>query len=114
MTRYTTAGWQEDLPRLLTPRYQHACAAYTRGGVTVLLVAGGRDQDYQALSSTELLAREAGAGWQYSASLPRPLYGLRAATVDRTVIITGGARNSYHNRAFLSELHTRWIRVELV
>ena len=93
MTRYTTAGWQEDLPRLLTPRYQHACAAYTRGGVTVLLVAGGRDQDYQALSSTELLAREAGAGWQYSASLPRPLYGLRAATVDRTVIITGGAQH---------------------
>ena len=96
MTRYTRAGWQEELPTLLTQRYQHACAAYTRAGVMVLVVAGGRDQDYQALSSTELLVGEGGAGWQYSASLPRPLYGLRAATVDvdRTVIITGGAQQN--------------------
>ena len=32
VSRYGTQFWQEDLPSLITGRYNHACTAYASGG----------------------------------------------------------------------------------
>ena len=32
VSRYDVEGWVEDLPELITGRYDHACAGYTSGG----------------------------------------------------------------------------------
>ena len=49
----------------------------------VLLVTGSDDH-----GSTELLLPSA-ISWRYSAVLPSPRYGLRGATLDNKVVITG-------------------------
>ena len=43
------------------------------------------------LASTELLL-EGGLGWEPAAPLPSPRAGLRAASVNNRVIVTGGLR----------------------
>ena len=50
------------------------------------LVSGGYDGDW--LSSTELLVETATA-WVLTGELPSPRAGLRAATIDNKVLITG-------------------------
>ena len=52
----------------------------------VLLVTGG--EDYTYLSSTELLLPSA-SSWRYSADLPSSRRGLRAATLNNKVVVTG-------------------------
>ena len=49
---------------------------------------GGLDDDYKRLSSTETLQLGEDA-WRESTALPRPLNGLRAATLDNIIYITG-------------------------
>ena len=56
--------------------------------VQVLLVTGGWDSNQNNLDSTELLLPSA-TSWTYSAALPSPRYGLRGATLDNKVVITG-------------------------
>ena len=55
----------------------------------MLLVTGGRDEDYNYLDTTEFL--RPGSDWQVitSARLPRPMSGLRVATVDNRVFLFG-------------------------
>ena len=48
---------------------------------------GGYDGD-EILSSTETL-QLGDSAWRESRALPRPLFGLRAATLDNIVYITG-------------------------
>merc|ERR1719495_1007525 len=58
VSRYTTTGHVEDLPSLNQGRSLHGCGAYTDdSGEQVLLVAGGADDDWNDLSSTEMLTR---------------------------------------------------------
>ena len=52
----------------------------------VLLVAGGYGD--KRLSSTEILVTLAG-GWRTVGQLPTAVYGLRGATLDNTVYMTG-------------------------
>ena len=49
---------------------------------------GGVDDGDNYLSSTETLQLGEDA-WRESTALPRPLYGLRAATLDNIIYITG-------------------------
>jgi len=89
VTRYDETGWVEHLPSLLTARYNHGCALYaTDTGDKVYVVMGGYDGD-DYLSSTETLQLGEDA-WRESTALPRPLAGLRAATLDNIIYITGG------------------------
>ena len=54
----------------------------------VLLVTGGSSSSTQYLDSTELLLPSA-TSWSYSAALPSARSGLRGATLDNKVVITG-------------------------
>ena len=58
--------------------------------VQVYLVAGGWafNSGPYILDSTEVLTHGAQA-WSYAGPLPRALYGLRAVSIDNTVISTG-------------------------
>ena len=65
VSRYSEAGWEADLPSLLTGRFWHGCGGYVGdGGQFVLAVTGGVRADLTYLSSTEIfmsgLWREAG------------------------------------------------------
>merc|ERR1719270_3365857 len=61
VSRYSTAGFLEDLPDLNEGRASHGCGAYQReDGTPVFLVTGGFyidfwDDDGDVLSSTEVL-----------------------------------------------------------
>ena len=52
-----------------------------------MLVTGGR-YDIVFLSSTELLVGTAPA-WVFTGELPSPRWGLRGATIDNMVLMTG-------------------------
>ena len=62
----------------------------------VLLVTGGFDEDLNRLDTTEFL--RPGSDWQVitSARLPRPMTGVRVATVDNRVLLFGEWNMSCH------------------
>ena len=97
--RYGRAGWLEDLPSLNMGRLHHGCGSYVSGGdmvstqnrivlilivmlsCQVLLVTGG----YPYTDTTELLVPGSGS-WRLAAGLlPRPVDGVRVATVANTL-----------------------------
>ena len=99
---YTVGGAKEQLPDLNQPRYAHACGYFFNGNKLVksliiyiillvfsqvYLVTGG-DHQGAKLDSTELLTKGASA-WVYSGVLPLAGAGLRAATLDNRLIVTG-------------------------
>ena len=107
VSEYSETGYQRDLPKLLTGRFNHGCSYFENEegakvdidsnscGVIIFqtfLVTGGYDYedyyDFYDLSSTELLV-ENSAKWIYSGELPTPRYGLRGANIDQRVIMTG-------------------------
>ena len=53
-----------------------------------MVIVGGQDDGYETLSSTETLQLGEDA-WRESTALPRPLAGLKAATLDNIIYITG-------------------------
>ena len=75
--------------------------------VQVLLVTGGYDKNFNYLDSTELLLPSA-TSWSYSAALPSPRYGLRGATLDNKVIMTGT------NSDTLVTAHDSWLPIQFV
>ena len=93
-----------DLPQLQQGRYWHGCSSYNNAegskvGIDInyyrtiiifqtYLVAGGSPGLGGWLSSTELLVETASA-WVYTGELPSPRDGLRGATIDNRVLMTG-------------------------
>ena len=62
----------------------------------VLLVTGGLDSNNDKLDSTEQYvgADSTGSGWRLlTGLLPRPMTGLKVATVDNSIFVLGG----YHD-----------------
>jgi len=103
----------EKLPSLLTARYNHGCAQYTTDtGDKVYVVMGGWDGDnYIASTETLQLGEDA---WRESTALPRPLAGLRAATLDNIIYITGGYDDNFKSRDEIYQLDTKtknWVEV---
>ena len=101
VSEYSETGYQRELPRLLTGRFNHGCSYFANDkgtkvnietnscGVIIFqtfLVTGGYNRGY--LSSTELLV-ENSAKWIYSGELPTPRDELRGANIDQRVIMTG-------------------------
>jgi len=83
----------EELPPLLLPRDNHACAGYWWMGVQTVLVSGG----YHAgdkLASTELLHLDSPTSsqgaWREVGPLPSPRYYPRATGLSGVVYLTGG------------------------
>ena len=56
--------------------------------VQVLIVAGGVDDSYTHLSSTEKMTTGATA-WTTINPLPRTLYGVATVSLDNSIILTG-------------------------
>ena len=54
----------------------------------MILVAGGLDNNYYHLSSTEVLTTDSPV-WSMATPLPRAVYGVRGVTVGDTVYMTG-------------------------
>ena len=52
------------------------------------LVAGGKDDNGDYLSSTELLVETASA-WVFTGSLPSPRSALRGANIENKIMMTG-------------------------
>ena len=52
------------------------------------LVTGGTDDNYDYLSTTELLV-ETSATWEFTGRLPSPRAGLRGANIDGRILMTG-------------------------
>ena len=96
----------EDLPSLNTARYGHGCGLYTTDThkvnisteermlvlqyclSQVYVVMGGWDDDYNDLSSTEML-NEGENTWRERAPLPRPLSSLRSVSLGNVIYLTG-------------------------
>ena len=98
VSEYSETGYQRELPKLMTGRFNHGCSYFENEegtkvnietnscGVIIfqtLLVTGGRK-----ISSTELLV-EYSAKWIYSGELPTKRYALRGANIDQRVMMTG-------------------------
>ena len=102
--KFSQHGASEQLPDMQQSRLQHACGYYYQGerlvsencniklilfvtiAPQVYLVTGGWGHGY--LTSTEILV-EGSAAWIYSGALPYPKVGLRAATLNNKLIVTG-------------------------
>jgi len=90
VSRYSTSGHLEDLPSLNQGRRSHGCGAYTDdSGQQVFLVAGGQDDKYHKIASTEMLTRTSSA-WVMVNNLPRKLSYLRGVTLGGVLYMTGG------------------------
>ena len=56
----------------------------------VFLVAGGRDDSDNTLSSTELMLEDSDV-WSITSPLPRAVYGVRGVTLGNTLYMSGGS-----------------------
>ena len=103
VSEYSETGFTQYLPQLLEGRWSHGCSYFENEegtkvdidsnscGVIIFqtfLVTGGLDEDFECLSSTELLV-EASAAWILTGELPSPRAGLRGANIDQRVLMTG-------------------------
>jgi len=87
VTRYNGTSWVEDLPSLLTARFDHGCALYTTETEDKVYVVMGGWDGRKASSTTETL-QLGDSAWRESTALPRPVTSLRAATLDNIIYIT--------------------------
>ena len=109
VTKYNMEGKAEDLPSLITGRYNHACGetANSDGSIVSLgtwkhdecnfplpstlqtyIVTGGYGG--QILSSTEILVKEGGTSWKSAAELPYTARSLRGVSLDSGHFIVTG------------------------
>jgi len=114
VTRYSLAGFVEDLPPTIMRRNYHGCGSYNLGdGSQVLLVAGGWTfTDMIVHSSTEILTVGSTA-WRMVGELPRAMSFLRGISIDNTIIMTGGweSNNNYPDILEWDKEATAWRKV---
>jgi len=88
--RYSSTGKEETLPKLNTGRWAHGCGSYKgSGGSMVLIVAGGADKAYKALSSTESIVVGEKA-WSMVKPLPYVLERMGSISMLNNVFFIGG------------------------
>ena len=101
VSRYSIAGWMEDLANLTVGRRSHGCSSYYKDGaqvsicnsvimfiylfIKILLVAGGWDGD-NYVASTEIF--DSGS-WRKVGELSHPALGVRGARLGNTVFMMG-------------------------
>ena len=96
VTKYSRAGYVNQLPRLNEARRSHACGKYRDvGGREVLLVTGGNGFD-GPLRSTEMY-EDQGFAWTLveSASLPWARFGLAGVTYNNRLFLLGTEFSNY-------------------
>jgi len=92
-----------EYTRMITPRY-YAAAAGHQGS---LIIAGGNDDQYRTLSTTELFESNTGQ-WYTTSNLPLPHYGLHSVIADNILYLLGGhdQDGSYSQAQFTASLDT--------
>jgi len=89
VSAYGPGGYVKDLPGLLIGRYSHGCTSYLNDdGELVYIVAGGRN-DVEYLESAEFY-KFGQPAWALLGDLPSRRAGLRGATLNNNVFMTGG------------------------
>ena len=90
VTKYSTEGFQEDLPPLKTGRGEHACSGFHDDeGDFVLLVVGGKEDRDNYLTSTEIFQVGFSSQWKEVSPLPSRLNDARATTVNNNIYLLG-------------------------
>jgi len=90
VARYNREGFVSSLPSLKIGRYGHGCGVFdTNTGKKVYVVAGGKDNNYEHLSSTEVLY-DGGLSWVTGQALPRTLYLPASVSFADSVLLLGG------------------------
>ena len=103
VSEYSETGFTRDLPQLLQGRTSHGCSYFENEEGTkvdvgsnscgvlmfqTFLVTGGYNENYDSLSSTELL-EETAVAWVLAGELPTPRECLRVANIDQQILATG-------------------------
>eukprot|EP00091_Calanus_sinicus_P022090 TRINITY_DN6850_c0_g1_i1.p1 TRINITY_DN6850_c0_g1~~TRINITY_DN6850_c0_g1_i1.p1 ORF type:complete len:140 (-),score=27.18 TRINITY_DN6850_c0_g1_i1:40-459(-) len=107
--RYNYQGYVENLPDLAFERYGHGCGYFEKENNKVLVVAGGRGNDYPY--STELLLPGATA-WSTGESLPRPLFYPASSNIDGYLLLIGGFDSG--PRGEVTKFNGTWTQVGLL
>ena len=94
--QYNREGYYKEMPDLITSRRGHGCSSYRDDDNNiVLLVTGGyNDIDY-FLSATEVQITRF-SPWKEAAHYPLAVTGLRGATINNVVFMTGKLRMNIH------------------
>ena len=79
------AGQLKNYTKMITTRY-YATATGHQG---MLIITGGKDDEYKILSSTELFNSSNGQ-WYVTNNLPQPHYWLKSVIVDNILYLLGG------------------------
>jgi len=91
VSRYNLEGFIENMPTLITGRYDHGCGLFiNQDNTKIYVVAGGYTGSTPYLRSTELLSVAASA-WEAGQDLPdRGLAYVASVSLSRAVVIMGG------------------------
>jgi len=108
--RYNEKGFVEKLPDLQVGRFSHGCGSYEKDGSKVLIVAGGKDPNWEDLSSTEKLAAGA-TSWTFAKPLPRRLSDVASVSVRNAVYIIGGGKKKERSKDILVFDGENWKKV---
>jgi len=90
VTMYNISGNFWELPQLNTGRWSHGCGYYVRESQAILVVAGGTGDEFEGLTSAEVLILGDWQEWQYITDLPVPKEFLSSAKVGNTIYLSGG------------------------
>lgn len=90
VTMYNISGNFWELPKLNTGRWNHGCGYYVREEEVILVVAGGTGEEFEPLTSTEVLILGDWTEWQFAADLPGPKEYLSSARVGNSIYLSGG------------------------
>jgi len=103
VAKYTVHGFIGNLPSLKIGRFGHGCGVFdTITGKKVYVVAGGEDNNYEDLSSTEVLY-DGELSWVTGQALPRTLYYPASASLANSVLLLGGTESG-SSRSYRREI----------
>merc|ERR1712227_688024 len=92
---YSIGGWVEDLPDLLTGRYNHGCGHYINNDNKMVYLVTGGYTDSNNILTTEILTSDENS-WRQVGDLPTvPMSGLSGVSFNNNIIMTGGYYGSY-------------------
>jgi len=102
VAKYNREGFIGNLPSLKIGRFGHGCGVFdTNTGKKVNVVAGGWGNDWENLSSTELLY-DGGLSWVTGQALPRTLVAPASVSFSDSVLLLGGDDGGSRRREILS------------
>jgi len=109
-------GFVREMPSLNGKgRSNHACGQFINNQQQqVFIVAGGLDDGYSRLSSTEMLIGQDAKEWTMGPQLPSARWGLRAVSIGNRFLLTGGYDGEYlKDVLLLNEDGKNWTKTSM-